>query len=389
MPRSLLVKQVTATFDAVKDRPKPHKDLPIKDVSILRAELQKVQRDYFDKDREHKLTLEELRQANNSLKTTKKGYDAMFSCLKNEKEAAEKSACDARKKLKTSLETVDSLKADISKRDAQRGDDLCKMEEMETELGGWKQSYTSAIKASKADANEKFRDITDERDKLFSEVNELRKNLEEANVRIDQLGKKIEQKEKVNEETMTELRETKVKLEEKTEELERVQNALFTCQEEVTVAMQVCQRDAAVAEQTLVATQGRRADAEAKIEILQKQMQVLHQLVSCLEEDNHNLDQKDERCQSEINAMRAELTKSREEFQKALNSSMFDLMEAEAAHRSCLHEKGCALADSELARKQLRKIEEHVCFLQNQMDLERKRNQKPWWKKLLSLLRKS
>merc|ERR1712048_610016 len=153
--------------------------------------------------------------------------------------------------------------------------------------------------------------------------------------------------------------------------------------------MKVCQRDATLAEQALVATEAKRAESEAKIGILQKQMEVLNQLVSCLEEDNSSLEAKDGRCQSEIKAMRAELTKSRKEFQTQLNSCRYDLMEAETAYRSCLHEKGCALADAELARKQLRQIEEHVCFLENQMELEKKRKERPWWKKLLSILSRS
>jgi len=380
MSQSLLVKRRTSLSGY--SRPKdPH----VKDGSSLKSQLLDLQQEYFEKDREHKLTLKELQQVNNTLKTTKRGYDTMFLCLKDEKETAEKNASITKEKLKASLETVDSLNVNISEKERQRLEDVRKMEEMRSELDKWKTDYKAAVKASKSDTIEKYKEMRGERDRALSEADILRKDMEEANVKIDQLGEEIKEKDRLNNELMKELQDTKKKLEEKVDEVERVQKSLHDCKAEITAVMKVCKKDASSARKKIAAVQGQRNEAFTKIGILEKQMEVLNQLVGCLEEDNNKLQMQSGSSQSEIVAMREELERSQEEFERALSTCRRDLSDAEDEMTFYLKEKGSALADAEFAKMQLQKLENIVCNLERERDYERERNNKPWWKKLFFL----
>merc|ERR1719148_61143 len=181
---------------------------------------------------------------------------------------------------------------------------------------------------------------------------------------------------------MKELQETKEKLQEKTDEVERVKKSLRDCKAEISTVMKICRKDAALAQKKIASVKGQRNEAVNKIGVLEKQMEVLKQLLECLEEDNNNVQRQSDSCQTEIDSMKEELGRSRGEFQMALNACKCDLLQAETELRFYLEEKESALADAKYARMQLQKLGGVIQDVEKERDFERERNQKPWWKKL-------
>merc|ERR1712048_687623 len=185
---------------------------------------------------------------------------------------------------------------------------------------------------------------------------------------------------------MKELQETKDKLQEKTDEVERVKKSLRDCRAEIRAVLKVCKKDAVMAQKKIATVKGQKNNALTKIGILEKQIEVLHQLVGSLEEDNKDVQKRSESCQSELVSMKEELARSRGEFEMALNACKCDLLEAENEMRFYLEEKESALADAKLARMKLQKLEDVIHNVEKERDFERDRNQQPWWKQFFNLM---
>eukprot|EP00586_Coscinodiscus_wailesii_P011530 CAMPEP_0172509388 /NCGR_PEP_ID=MMETSP1066-20121228/219930_1 /TAXON_ID=671091 /ORGANISM="Coscinodiscus wailesii, Strain CCMP2513" /LENGTH=369 /DNA_ID=CAMNT_0013287843 /DNA_START=108 /DNA_END=1214 /DNA_ORIENTATION=- len=327
------------------------------------------------KDEEHKSTIQELEDIKRDLKTTKMSNDAIIKNLKEEKNIALVNTKKSKEDMEGLSKSIDDLKAKIAEKENEHDKQSEKIKEMQNEIETWKGCYNTAVQSCQDDSEAQIKTNEEQIKVANADAEEYKKQLDEANAFIDSLENDVKIKDEEHEKTSAELVEVKKELARKTALFE---TALKECKDDVDSALSLCMADAEIADKSFQAIKAERDSALAEVDNLTAKIGTLNSAIASLENTNQRQDEEQMRDLQEIQALRTELLRSKEEFENALECCQDDVETANENLKTCESERDAALEDAATARDQLRQVLRALRILEKDIARERQEREKSW-----------